>query len=614
MRKKEKKLLIRIIIAALLLALATIIPAKGILKLLLFLPPYIVVGHDIVIKAVRNIFSGQVFDENLLMTLATLGAFVIGEYPEAAAVMLFYQTGEFFQSLAVAKSRKSIAALMDIRPISATVIRNGVAEKVSPELVETGELISVKAGEKIPIDGVIVNGFTSIDTSSLTGESLPCDKTVGDSVISGAVNLSGEITVKTSCAYNDSTVARILSLVESSSAKKAKTEGFITRFARYYTPAVVIGAVLLATIPPIFFSGEWQNWLHRALIFLVVSCPCALVVSVPLSFFGGLGGASRNGILIKGSVVLETLAKTDTLVVDKTGTLTEGCFYIEDIYSPVIPEKELLSLASAAETHSNHPVARCIAASPTSHLAENVTELAGKGISATIGKKEYFFGNAALMEQLSVEYEASVPLTAVHIADRERYYGYISVSDRLKPDASQTIAKLRKSGINNTVMLTGDNRSVAEKIARAVHIDRFYASLLPEDKVKKVEELMESGKTVAFVGDGINDAPVLTIADAGIAMGALGSDAAIEAADIVITDDRLERIPQAISIARKTLGIVRQNIFFALGVKAAILILGALGIANMWIAVFGDVGVTVIAVLNAMRTLYQKNNCKEKTV
>lgn len=605
MNKRQRKILYRIGIAAALLVGISLAPVEGLWKLLLFALPYLIVGWDILYSALRNIINGQIFDENFLMTVATVGAFAIGEYPEAVAVMLFYQVGELFQNLAVGKSRKSIAALMDIRPLTAVVLRDGKEVTVSPEEVELGELIVVRPGEKIPLDGIVCEGATSVDTSSLTGESIPADKGEGDSVVSGSVNLNGEIRVKTTALYIDSTVSKILALVEHASARKAKTESFITRFAKYYTPVVVISAALLAVLPPLILQGGWSSWIHRALVFLVVSCPCALVVSVPLTFFGGIGGCARKGILVKGAVSLEKLSQADTFVFDKTGTLTKGRFSIETVCPVGMTEEELLRLASAAERHSNHPVARCIAESYSGEPVSvtEVTEIPGRGLTAFIDGEKYYFGNQALLQMAGVEGASVDSGAVVYVAKDKMYLGYICVRDEVKDDAAAMLGALRAQGVTKTVMLTGDNCGVAEHVAMQTGIDAYYAELLPGDKVVQVEALQQAGGKVAFVGDGINDAPVLTRADIGIAMGALGSDAAIEAADVVLIDDRLSKISQAVSASRKTMSIVKQNIVFALGVKGVILVLGALGLASMWIAVFGDVGVTVLAVLNAMRTL-----------
>ncbi len=609
MSRKQKKILYRIIAALMLSVLVYIIPIGGICKLLLFLIPYLIAGYDIILKALKNIINGQVFDENFLMSVATIGAFCIGEYTEAAAVMLFYQTGELFQSIAVNKSRKSIAALMDIKPETATVLRDGREETVSPEEVGLGEILIIKAGERIPLDGVITDGFTSVDTSSLTGESMPSELKVGDKVISGTVNLSGLIKIQVSSLYNDSTVAKILELTENAAEKKAVTESFITRFARYYTPIVVVSAVLLGVVPPLFV-GDWSSWIERALIFLVVSCPCALVVSVPLTFFGGIGGASKRGILFKGAGCMERLSVADTFVFDKTGTLTEGKFTVDKITAKNISEEELLIIAASAEKGSNHPIAQSLlSAVETDKIisAESVTEVAGKGIEAVLRGEKYYIGNAELMKVAEVETGLQSPDgTCIYVAKQGLYLGCISVKDKIKSDSSSAIKELKRLKIKNTVMLTGDNSVTAEKIAKEVGTDKVYAELLPNDKVIMIEKILSEGHSAAFAGDGINDAPVLTRADVGIAMGAYGSDAAIEAADVVIMDDKPSKIAEALRISRKTMAIVKQNIIFALAVKGIILVLGALGFANMWIAVFGDVGVTVIAILNAMRTLYIK--------
>jgi len=608
MSRKQKLILIRIIVSAIFWVVLSFIPAKGILRLALYVIPYLIAGWDVLFGAFRNIINGQIFDENFLMSLATIGAFAIGEFPEAVAVMLFYQVGELFQSLAVRKSRRSISALMDIRPDKAVVLRNGAELTVSPEEVAMGETVIVKAGERICLDGIITKGSTSVDTSSLTGESMPVDKTVGDAVISGTINLSGEIAIETTSAYCDSTVAKILKLVEANAEKKAKTENFITRFARYYTPVVVIAALLLAVLPPVFV-GDWGEWINRALIFLVVSCPCALVVSVPLTFFGGIGGCSKKGILVKGAVSLENLAKADTFVFDKTGTLTKGSFFIETVYPIGVSKEQLLEIATVAEGHSNHPIASCFNLTEeleNKYSVTSVKEISGMGITAIINGKNYFLGNKGLMESNCIDCgDVKVYGTVIHIAEEREYIGYICIADEIKPETENVIKTLKQYGALKTVMLTGDTENTARAIAEKSGVDEFYHSLLPHQKVERVEELLAKGNTTAFVGDGINDAPVLTVADIGIAMGDLGSDAAIEAADIVIMDDKLNHLTQAVMLARKTMAIVKQNIIFALSVKGIILLLGALGIANMWIAVFGDVGVTVIAILNAMRTLYK---------
>ena len=608
MTNKQKKTLIRIVSAGVLTVIAALIPLDGIWKGLAFAVPYLVIGWDVLWSAVRNIAHGQVFDEKFLMAVATLGAFAIREYPEAAAVMLFYQIGEWFQSIAVGKSRKSIAALMDIRPEYAVVLREDKEQEVDPEEVEIGEIIVLKPGERIPLDGTVIEGAGSVDTSALTGESLPADKTVGDTVLSGSINLSGVLKVKTSSTYAESTVARILELVENSSEKKARIENFITRFARWYTPLVVISAVLLAVIPPLFLSGSWADWINRALIFLVVSCPCALVVSVPLSFFGGIGGASRDGILVKGANYLEMLSKADTVFFDKTGTLTQGSFAVDAVHPSEISAEELLDIAAAAESYSSHPIAESVVSAfagdiDRSRIGE-IKEIAGMGIEAQVDGKTFFLGNGKLMEKAgAVWHECHLPGTAIHISEDSSYMGHIIINDQIKPEVRESINKLKELGIKQTIMLTGDSEKVAKAVAEKIGVDSYMAELLPAQKVTAVEDLLGSGAHVAFVGDGINDAPVLSRADVGIAMGALGSDAAIESADIVIMDDRISRLPLAIKIAHRTMRIVHENIILALGVKFAILILSAFGLTNMWWAVFGDVGVLIVAVLNAMRCM-----------
>ena len=613
MTKKQKNVLIRIIVAGVLLVAAALLPLeeKSLLRLAAFLVPYFVIGYDVLWKAVRGIIHGQVFDENFLMCVATVGALFVGEYPEASAVMLFYQTGELFQSVAVGRSRKSISDLMDICPEYANVERDGQLEEVDPEEVELDSIIVIKPGEKIPLDGVIIEGSSSVDTSALTGESLPRSVKAGDEVISGCINQSGLLKVKVTKEYEDSTVTKILELVENSATKKAKSENFITRFARYYTPSVVIAAAVLAVLPPLILGGGWADWIHRALIFLVISCPCALVISVPLSFFGGIGGASKRGILVKGGNYLEALANAETVVFDKTGTLTKGSFEVTKIHTDSMGEDELLDLAAHAESYSNHPIAKSVCAKFGKEVDHGrITsdeEISGHGIRAVIDGREVFAGNKKLMEQQSVSVpECGCRGTMVHVAADGGYAGHIVISDVVKETSAAAIKSLKENGVKQTVMLTGDAKSTAEEVAQALGLDKFYAELLPADKVEKVEELLkekQEGSSLVFVGDGINDAPVLTRADVGIAMGSLGSDAAIEAADIVLMDDDPAKISLAMKIARKTVRIVRENIVFALGVKALVLILGALGIANMWLAVFADVGVSVIAILNAMRTM-----------
>ena len=607
MSRKQKKTLLRIGLEALLLAGAALLPAEGLWKALAYAVPWLVIGWDVLWDAVRGIAHGQVFDEKFLMAIATIGAFAIGEYPEAAAVMLFYQIGEWFQSVAVGRSRKSIAALMDIRPEYAVVLRDGEEQEVDPEEVAIGETIVLRPGERVPLDGSVLEGSGSLNTAALTGESLPVDVGPGDRVISGSINLTGLLRVKVDSAYEDSTVSRILELVENSAEKKAKVESFITRFARWYTPCVVISALLLALVPPLFV-GNWGEWIHRALIFLVVSCPCALVVSVPLSFFGGIGGASRAGILIKGANDLETLASVDTVAFDKTGTLTQGSFQVDAVHPREMEADELLDIAAAAESHSTHPVAESIVKAHGGHIDParlgEIRELAGLGLQAQVDGETFYVGNGKLMDQVGADWhQCHLPGTVVHIARGKEYLGHIVINDALKPDAASAMEALRKLGVRRTVLLSGDRQRVAEAVAKELGLDEVRAELLPEQKVEEVEKLLQGGAKLAFVGDGINDAPVLARADVGIAMGALGSDAAIESADVVLMDDKPSRIALAVKIARKTMGIVRQNIAFALGVKFIILILGALGIADLWLAVFGDVGVLILAILNAMRCL-----------
>ena len=607
MTRKQKKTLLRIVLAALLLVAAALLPAEGLWKALAFAAPWLVIGYDVLWDAVRGIAHGQVFDEKFLMAVATIGAFAVGEYPEAAAVMLFYQIGEWFQSIAVGRSRKSIAALMDIRPEFAVVLRDGQEEEVDPEEVSVGETILIRPGDRIPLDGTVLEGQSSLNTAALTGESLPVDVAPGDRVVSGSINMTGVLQVRAESAYEDSTVARILELVENSAEKKARVESFITRFARWYTPCVVIGALLLALVPPLFV-GNWGEWIHRALIFLVVSCPCALVVSVPLSFFGGIGGASRAGILIKGANDLETLAKVDTVAFDKTGTLTRGVFQVDAVHPKELTADALLDIAAAAESRSNHPVAESIVAAHGKHIDPArlgaVRELAGMGLEAEVDGETFYVGNGKLMAQVGADWhECHLPGTVVHIARGREYLGHIVINDQLKPDAPEAIAALKRLGVKQSVLLTGDRQKVAEAVAKELGVDDLRAELLPAQKVEEVERLLQSGAKLAFVGDGINDAPVLARADVGIAMGAMGSDAAIESADVVLMDDKPSRLPLAVKIARKTMRIVRENIGFALAVKFVILALGALGIADMWLAVFGDVGVLILAILNAMRCM-----------
>ncbi len=610
MSKKQRKTLIRIVLSAVLLAVSVLLPAGGPLRLAVFLVPYAVIGWDVLWRAVRNIARGQVFDENFLMSVATIGAFFTGEYPEAVFVMLFYQVGELFQSYAVGKSRQSIASLMDIRPDYANLERNGALEEVDPEEVAVGDVIVVKAGEKIPLDGVVLEGASALDTAALTGEALPRDVAPGDDVISGCINQTGLLRVQVTKPFGQSTVAKILDLVENSSSKKARAEHFITKFARYYTPAVVFAALALAVIPSLV-TGAWGEWIHRALIFLVISCPCALVISVPLSFFGGIGGASRAGILVKGSNYLEVLARTEVVVFDKTGTLTRGVFNVTAVHPEECPERRLLELAALAECWSDHPIARSIKDAWGLPLDQDrvsgVEELAGRGVRCTVDGRTICAGNDKLMDEIGVKWHPCHRVgTTIHVASDGVYLGHIVISDEIKGDAKAAVAALREEGVDRTVMLTGDAKAVGEAVAADLGLDEVHTQLLPGGKVDRVEELLSQKSpkgALAFVGDGINDAPVLSRADVGIAMGALGSDAAIEAADVVLMDDKPSKIAVAIGIARKTLRIVRQNIVFALAVKALVLILGAAGLANMWEAVFADVGVSVIAILNAMRAL-----------
>ena len=615
MTRKQKKMLVRIAVSAVLLIAAVLVPYQGLWRFALFLPAYFVIGWDVLWRAVRNIAHGQVFDENFLMALATVGAFCTGffgqgEYPEAVFVMLFYQVGELFQSYAVGKSRKSIASLMDIRPDYANVERDGKLLQVDPEEVAVGDTITVKAGEKIPLDGLVLEGQSLVDTAALTGESVPRQVRPGDSVISGCVNQNGLLRVQVTKAFGESTVQKILDLVENASSKKAKAENFITKFARYYTPVVVFCALALAVVPPLFV-GDWTGWVQKALIFLVVSCPCALVISVPLSFFGGIGGASRQGILVKGGNYLEVLADTELVVFDKTGTLTKGVFQVTAIHPEGVSQQELLELAALAESYSDHPISRSLKeawgkALDTARVGQ-VEELSGRGVRAQVDGKEVWAGNGKLMEEIGLAYRPSGQVgTVVHVAAEGRYLGYILIADEVKPDAKEAIAALKAQGVKKTVLLTGDAKDVGEALAQELGLDEAYTQLLPGDKVERVEALLQEtspkGK-LAFVGDGINDAPVLSRADIGIAMGALGSDAAIEAADLVLMDDKPSKIAKAMEISKRTLRIVRQNIVFALAVKLLVLMLTPFGLANLWEAVFADVGVMVLAILNASRAL-----------
>ena len=626
MTKKQKKMLYRILISAGMVLVWNLIPVTGILRLLLFLAAYLVIGCDILKKAGKGIRNRRVFDENFLMAVATIGAFVLavydrsGDYNEAIAVMLFYQVGELFQSYAVGKSRKNISALMDIRPDYANIEQDGALVQVDPDEVEKGTVIIVQPGEKIPIDGIVLEGASSLNTSALTGESLPRDAKEGDEVISGCINMTGVLKIQTTKEFGESTVSKILELVENSSSRKSKSEAFISRFARVYTPAVCYGALALALIPPVinmvFFaaSPQWNVWVYRALTFLVISCPCALVISIPLSFFAGLGGASREGILIKGSNYLETLSKTKYVVFDKTGTLTEGVFQVTGVHHNKLEEEHLLQYAALAECASSHPISKSLQRACKIPLdrsrVTDIQEISGQGILATVDGIRVAAGNDRLMKSMGVEYrECHCAGTIIHMALDGEYAGHIVISDVVKPHAKEAISRLKASGVSRTVMLTGDRKQVAEQVASQLGIDEVYSGLLPDDKVSRVEKLLEEKPDrarLAFVGDGINDAPVLSRADIGVAMGALGSDAAIEAADIVLMDDNPWKLAQAMQISRKCLRIVYENIVFALTVKAVCLVLGAIGLASMWLAIFADVGVMVLAVLNAVRCLKVK--------
>ena len=608
-----KKKGIKIIVSLILFLIAFIIDFENVwINNIIFIISYIIVGLEIVRKAFRNIFRGKVFDENFLMTVATIGAFGIGEFPEAVAVMLFYQVGELFQSYAVNQSRKSISNLMDIRPDYANIEIKGEIQKVDPEDVKIGDIIIIKPGEKVPLDGIIVDGSSSLDTKALTGESLPRETIEGDGILSGSINLTGVIKVKVTKEYRESTVSKILDLVENASSKKSKSENFITKFAHYYTPIVVIIAVLLAVIPPLIIEGaEFTDWLYRALSFLVVSCPCALVISIPLSFFGGIGGASKMGILIKGSNYLESIANTEIIVFDKTGTLTEGVFEVQKINPVDISEDELLRIAAYAENYSNHPISislkKAFNKEIDEKLIEKTEELSGRGIKARIENKDVLIGNEKLMNENKINFNKCNEVgTILYVAIDNKYVGYVLIADKIKEDSKNAIKMLKKNNIKQTVMLTGDRKNVGENVAKTLELDKVYTELLPDGKVEKVESLLKEksakGK-LAFVGDGINDAPVLALADIGIAMGGLGSDAAIEAADVVLMTDEPSKIVDAISLSKKTMRIVKQNIIFAISVKVLVLILSALGLSTMWEAVFADVGVSIIAILNALRVL-----------
>lgn len=607
MTKKQKHSLYRIIAAAVLFIIFTLLKPEGFTRFILFMMPYLTVGLPVLKKAAVNILHGQVFDENFLMCLATIGAICIGEYPEAVFVMLFYQVGDLFESIAVGKSRNSISALMDICPEYVNVERDGKVEQIDPDEASVGDIIIIKPGEKVPLDGIITEGSSSLNTTALTGESMPMDVSAGDSVINGCININGLLKVKVTKEYSDSTVAKILELVENSAENKAHTENFITKFARYYTPIVVIFALILAFLPPVFLGGDFKDWMMRALNFLVVSCPCALVISIPLSYFSGIGCASRNGILIKGSNYMEAVTKADTVVFDKTGTLTKGSFFVTEIHPVGMSEDELMEITAVAESFSDHPISlslkkACKAQLDTGRVSDT-EELSGRGVKAVVDGKIVFAGNARLMEEVGCEYiDCDSFGTVIHTSVDGKYAGYIIISDKIKDDSKSAIAALKSAGIKNTVILSGDKKAVAEKIGKELGIDTVYSELLPSDKVEKLSEIIDkSSGSVIFVGDGINDAPSLSRADVGIAMGALGSDAAIEAADIVLMDDKPSKIPLTLKIAEKTKNIVRQNIIFAIAVKILVLILSALGMSNMWQAVFADVGVSVIAIINAMR-------------
>lgn len=611
------KRLWRIIIGAAVLATAVLLSLNNEwLQIALFIISYIIVGGDVVKRAVKNIFKGQVFDESFLMSIATIGAFFIGEYPEGVAVMLFYQVGELFQSYAVGKSRKSIASLMDIRPDYANVKKGDELVKVDPDEVQIGDIIVIKAGEKIPLDGKVIEGSSMIDTSALTGESVPREVEVGSDILSGCININGVITAEVTKEFGESTVSKILDLVENASSKKSNSEQFITKFARYYTPVVVIIAVFLAIIPPLVIDGAtFSDWIYRALAFLVVSCPCALVISIPLSFFGGIGGASKKGVLVKGSNYLEALAETEIIVFDKTGTLTKGVFNVQEIHPEGVSKEELLELTAHAESYSNHPISLSLKRAYSKEIdngrISDVEEISGHGVIATVDGKKVMAGNIKLMKMMDIPYfKGELIGTIVHVAVNNKYIGYIVIADEVKEDSAQAIKELKAANIKQTVMLTGDNKSIGSKVAKELGLDKVYAELLPADKVEKLEELFskksKKGK-LAFVGDGINDAPVLARADIGIAMGGLGSDAAIEAADVVIMTDEPSKIATAMKISKKTLKIAHQNIVFAIGIKIIVLILSAFGITTMWAAIFADVGVTIIAVLNAFRALNVKN-------
>ena len=620
MNKKQKKVLIRVIVASVLLILCAVLPTTGYVRFATFMVPYLVIGYDILKKAWKGILNKQVFDENFLMAVATVGAILLGEYPEGVAVMLFYQIGELFQSYAVGKSRRNISELMDIRPDYANIEVDGKLEQVDPDEVEVGSVIVVQPGEKVPIDGVIVEGNSSLNTSALTGESLPRSAKAGDEIISGCINMTGVLKIKTTKEFDESTVSKILELIEESSSRKSRSENFISKFAHYYTPAVCYGALALAILSPLVNlvllhnPAMWGQWIYRALTFLVISCPCALVISIPLGFFAGIGGASNAGVLVKGSNYLETLARTKYVVFDKTGTLTKGVFEVVGVHHNTMEEKKILEYAALAESFSSHPISRSLKTAYGKEIDQkrvtDVEEISGNGVTAKVDGISVAVGNTKLMKRIGVEaVECHQVGTVIHVAIDGAYAGHILISDVLKPTSKEAIVNLKKNGIKETVMLTGDIDKVAQQVAGELGVDRVYSELLPADKVSKVEELLAKKtekEKLAFVGDGINDAPVLSRADIGIAMGAMGSDAAIEAADVVLMDDDPMKIVKAIRIAKKCMRIVYENIYFAIGIKVICLILGAVGIANMWVAIFADVGVMIIAVLNAIRTLFVK--------
>ncbi len=625
MNKKQKKMLVRILVSGVLMVILHFLPIQGLIRFLLYMIPYLIIGYDILRKAFKGILNRQPFDECLLMTIATLGAIVIavfdsGDYTEAIAVMLFYQVGEWFQSYAVGKSRRNISELMDIRPDYANVEQDGKLVQVEPDEVEIGTVIVVQPGEKVPIDGIILEGTSTLNTSALTGESLPREAKAGDEIISGCINMSGLLKIQTTREFGESTVSKILDLVENASSRKSKPEDFITKFARVYTPAVVYSAIALALLPPLVRMGimglaaDWGTWIYRALTFLVISCPCALVISIPLSFFAGIGGASKEGVLVKGSNYLEALSRTKTIVFDKTGTLTQGVFQVSGIHHSQMEEEKLLEYAALAESASPHPISKSLQKAYGKELdrsrVTDIQEISGQGVTAKVDGTEVAAGNIKLMERLGIPYEDCHQVgTIIHMAVNGAYAGHILISDVEKPKAKEAVTALKKAGIQKTVMLTGDSKKVAAQVAERLGIDEVYSELLPQGKVEKMEELLahrQENDVIAFVGDGINDAPVLSRADIGIAMGAMGSDAAIEAADVVLMDDEPLKIAKAIRISRKCLGIVYENIWFAIGIKVICLILGALGIANMWAAIFADVGVMILAVLNAIRALFVK--------